>query len=317
MATPRKFQVSPMKRTGITAESNNFCSKRRKLEDTNEEWHFLRLLNNAVDYFADISNTKSENISTAISNFISSFRVNGGGGGFSEIDLNKAEYACGYLFRYGALFAGLVRKRLLQALEKIDFLKYCQKKAEINVICLGGGAGNDMIGLCSVLHEVVEFQSLNLTVVDSVKRWASFFNVMEFLIREDYYGNVSKLFQERNVNTSFICCELPGHASTNEHYYKNLQEADLILMARLWSILSDEKKEPLIRSIAENMKEDALLIFIDTWTSLDYFQEFVVVYYFEGESYNFSAPVVKKFENETATTSKAGIMILKRKNTNM
>lgn len=224
--------------------------KRARLESDGkaeqEELNFYKLFTAVLDFLIQRDNIPDENISNSISSIIKSFQFDNGNK-FSDVDYGKMENLCGYLYRYATHGAGLVRNRVCDAINNCEALAECLKKPELNIVSLGGGPGNDMVGFCSALYYSQCRSILNLMVVDSVRRWASVLNILEFFVREGNYGDVSELFRQFTVNLSFLQTTLPGNTDTDQKYFRSIREADVILIPKLMSILLNEEKIAVIK----------------------------------------------------------------------
>ncbi|KFM75723.1 hypothetical protein X975_15402, partial [Stegodyphus mimosarum] len=286
--------------------------KRAKLNrNEEEEINFLRLFWEALDNFCKVADISETHIQQAIDNIIASFRYSKGGR-FENINLSFAENICGYIHRYSSLGAGLARNRVLEAIDNCEALNCCLNFADINVISLGAGPGNDVIGFCSAFYERTVCLTLNLTLVDSAKRWSSCFNITEFLTRERNFGNASNLFKETDVTTVYMRVDLPGNLVQDSKYFTALSEADIIIMQKLLSIIPLETKKSLIKSVAETMKEEAVLLFIDSPFPEYCFKDFDIIYQSAIEEYIFPVSE-RKFGRSNAVFSTARLVVLMKK----
>lgn len=225
------------------------CPKKVKLKKDKgeiEENRFHNLFTAVLDYFIEKEKINETEISNAIKAIIKSFHSKKGNK-FSDVNYEETKNMCGYLFRYGSHGAGLARNKVLNAIKHCNVLKDCFKKAELNIISLGGAFGNDIIGLCSALYEVQVCNTLSLTVVDRIRRWGSCLSLIEFFLREGTYGNVSQIFRHRVANCLFIPVTLPGKPETDLKYFKSLKEADIILIQKLMSVLGYNEKKGIIK----------------------------------------------------------------------
>ncbi|XP_035232748.1 uncharacterized protein LOC118204546 isoform X2 [Stegodyphus dumicola] len=235
-------RVRQLSQTDIISE----CKRAKLNRNEEEEINFLRLFWEAFDNICKVSDISETDIQQAIDNIIASFRYSKGGR-FENIDLSSAENVCGYIHRYSSLHAGLARNRVLEAIDNCEALKCCLNFPDINVISLGAGPGSDVIGFCSALYELTVCITLNLTLVDSAKRWSSCFNIAEFLTRERNFGNASNLFKETDVTTVYMRVDLPGNLSQDLKYFTALSEADIIIMQKLVSIMPLDTSKSLIK----------------------------------------------------------------------
>lgn len=213
-----------------------------QLAATNEGIH-RREENYMCQLFTDILNSlmeeygiSDEDMDHSLTEIKKSFHFSEGNR-FSNVDYERIKNVCGYLFRYAAHGAGLVRHRVLLAINECEEFRNCLEKPVLNVISLGGGPGNDMVGFCSALYDYRRHGSLNMSVVDSIQQWKSVLDSVTYFVRQHNYGNVSRIFLDLSVNLSFIQTRLPGDEGSDESYFTSLRRADIIMIPKLLSIL--------------------------------------------------------------------------------
>ncbi|XP_015915916.2 uncharacterized protein [Parasteatoda tepidariorum] len=190
---------------------------------------------------------------------------------FTKLNFNNSDYLLTYFSIYAAFNTKLTYNRFLDAFKNCKQLQETVKKQNLNIISLGGGPGTDIIGFCSALQEFLTQEvknycsTINISVADIFKRWASFYNVIEFLIREGCYGNVSSLFKSKIVSSSFMTVDLVSEEQPCKYTY-DLGTADIVLLVRVLDILNfqETKPENLIKKIISGMRSGALLLVIDS-----------------------------------------------------
>lgn len=224
--------------------------KRMKLEDDHknckEERYFNRLLQMVLDCVISLKQIPENDITQSISSIICTFQR--GSEQFSYVNLKKWENLCAYLFRYGLHGAILTRIKVLEAIENCPALQSVLKKRSLRVITLGGGPGNDSIGICSALQDYHTRSQINInvTVVDAVREWSLCVNLVKSFIPEGEFGNISELFNSNNVDLSFLNVQLPGNRRLDKKYFQKLEKADIILMTKLISSLEWHDKKNII-----------------------------------------------------------------------
>ncbi|XP_035232746.1 uncharacterized protein LOC118204545 [Stegodyphus dumicola] len=299
------------KRSSEQSESPN---KRAKLSRKQEESHFLRLFWTVQEiircrsvWSVDLCDITETDIEESADSLKESFRL------FEDIDFTDPKILCGYIHRYAGHGAGLARESVLEAINSCDDLKPYLNFREINVISLGAGPGSDVIGFCSAFYEYANCSALNITLVDSVKGWSSCFNIVEFLTREGDFGNATNLFKKSDITTSYLQVDLMKKPLQNSKFVRALQEADIIIMQKLLSIIPFENRNFIIENTAEIMKEEAVLLLIDTPFQDQYLNSLDVKYRSSAaENYQYG-PSENKSGQEYAAETKAKVRVLKKK----
>lgn len=225
--------------------------KRMKLDDDDgenrkEESYFNTLLEMVLDCVIRLKQIPEREIAKSISSIICEFK-HGPAQRFSQVDLKRWENICGYLFRYGLHGASLTRIKVLEAIRNCSVLRSVLKNRQLRVITLGGGPGNDTIGFCSALQDYHKNSQINLTVVDAAREWSLCVNLVNSIIPEGEFGNISKLFNNNNVNLSFLNVHLPGDRQLHKKYFQKLEKADIILMTKFISSLSWNERRSMIK----------------------------------------------------------------------
>ncbi|GBN21655.1 hypothetical protein AVEN_130184-1, partial [Araneus ventricosus] len=97
----------------------------------------------------------------------------------TEINYAKKSHCVGYLHRYAACHAALVFDAVSDIFDpsSSDILSPKLHKKSMNVMFLGGGPGNDLVGFLTALyshhHHLFD---LDVTVVDKMSGWEDVFN---------------------------------------------------------------------------------------------------------------------------------------------
>ncbi|GFR04647.1 uncharacterized protein TNCT_308511, partial [Trichonephila clavata] len=181
------------------------------------------------------------------------------------------------------------------AIENNEEFRTFLKRSSLQVLSIGSGPGSDLIGLCSALYGKADFQKLNLTLVDNNPNWRSLIQAMIQVTRDDDYGNASKLFQEKEINYSFICSDVTNTAA----YCEALSKADIVWMKGLLSVLSNNNIRFLaLKAVISSMPVGSLLVVIDspTYHMFQNFQDDLKMLYSAGtESYYFSKDPYKSY----------------------
>lgn len=240
-----QIQSTPPKRkaelenenTDISTEESDSQSSPKKLNTSlAEEDHLAQFFHEALIFMQKTMKVSEEELQKAISTVIESFKYHEGKR-FSDIDFHKSENLCAYFYRYSPLSAQLSRRKISEAISNCKTLQFCLNRREINVVSIGGGAGCDIVGMCSALYKKVFCSKLNFIVIDKAKRWKSFLNIAECLLLDGDFGDASSMFKESDASISFICEDVCNFDTQKRAYYEVLTHSDVIVMKSILSIL--------------------------------------------------------------------------------
>lgn len=175
----------------------------------------------------------------AISAVIESFDY-GNGHRFSDIDLKRPDMRCGFVFRYAAHGAALVRCRILEGVRYCPELKSILKKNLLKVVSLGSGPGNDAIGFCSAMRRSNFSGTLEIVMTDAIPNWSEFVDITEQFLGQGDFGEASNLFLQGQVELFYGKREyiLPDHLPG-----LGLLQFDIVLICKLLSIMNKRKTE--------------------------------------------------------------------------
>lgn len=280
-------------------------------EEDNFNKLFQAILRNIRSRDQHQENVSDIDIASAIKQMKEGFKS------FTFPDMEQWQNVFGYLFRYAPHGAGLTRNRVLAAVRGSNDLALCLQKTDLSIVSLGGGPGNDIIGFCSALVECVErsqcldtSRKLNITVVDQYSKWSICIDHLNNLVREGEFGNVSRLFRSFSVNMSFFQAEIsPNYA---ERYLPSLQRADVILMVKLISSMKMPSVDYLVNMLKRNMKDDALLLYIDGTIQMEVAAHFDVLFQSNLGNYCMGTKITEMFDSDDYFESKAQIAVLRK-----
>lgn len=211
-----------------------------ELEQVN---HLRRLYREVLYFYIKDKKISYEAMDAAISAVIVSFRYSEGHR-FSEVDYNREDMCCGFIFRYAAHGAALARCRILEGLDRCPELKSILRKKEVTLASLGCGPGNDAIGFCSAMSRAKFSGTLKkIFLVDAISNWSDYAFKAVRLLCQGGFGEVSDLFQRKKVEiVLFRQRTLPEQLNT-----LRLSQFDVVLICKLMSILNRREVQRLPR----------------------------------------------------------------------
>ncbi|KAF8782324.1 hypothetical protein HNY73_012623 [Argiope bruennichi] len=184
-----------------------------------------------------------------------------------ELDYNYLSNCLGYLHRYAACHTALVLSIMIRIFHKCPppaVRRILALKNQLNVVCIGGGPSNDLVGFLSAIYgKHFGLLDLDITVVDKMSGWELIFQETIRRLRLGECGNVSKIFKDINVKTSFLQGDFKFPSTWNNELKVKLANADIMLLTKVLSVVPDADKLVILKNIVLSMKPGALLIFID------------------------------------------------------
>lgn len=205
-----------------------------------EEIAFVKLFTEVHNKIQESNNISDDEILFAMNDIKEKYKLLNSEG----INFESVVYICAYLRRYGPHSAGLTRCKILQAVDKCTELQEIiyrprSELESLNVVILGGGPGNDVVGLCSALCQRLFSGKLQVTVVDAALQWR---NCLELLysilsVQGMEFGDASRIFKENLILKFQHYKFLPYHRTNprNTTIYSTLESADIILTCKFFT----------------------------------------------------------------------------------
>eukprot|EP01127_Copromyxa_protea_P003082 TRINITY_DN12952_c0_g1_i1.p1 TRINITY_DN12952_c0_g1~~TRINITY_DN12952_c0_g1_i1.p1 ORF type:complete len:280 (-),score=49.05 TRINITY_DN12952_c0_g1_i1:63-902(-) len=138
-----------------------------------------------------------------------------------------------------------------------EYILKILQRPNLNVCCLGGGPGSELLGLASVSREQEKPFKMTMNVHDMAD-WSEAINPL-----------LKKLESEWNIGPEVITYNnyvTDMLDSTNEKLYQDIKDADLVtLMFTVNELFKENKAKALsfLSSVREGMKKGAFLLIID------------------------------------------------------
>ncbi|CAL1273288.1 unnamed protein product [Larinioides sclopetarius] len=186
----------------------------------------------------------------------------------TEIDFNDKATCLGYLHRYAACHTALVLEAVSSMFDSPSnelFLKTYSKR--LNVIFLGSGPGNDVLGFLIALYGNHErIVDLDVTVVDKMSGWKDMFTeTIELFkrIKKPRYIKDRNIFDDVNVSLSFVSADLTDSDEWSDELLDKLESADVVFFVKSLSHIPDSKKKKVLKNVIDCMEQESLLVYID------------------------------------------------------
>ncbi|KAG8185598.1 hypothetical protein JTE90_023297 [Oedothorax gibbosus] len=291
------------------------CQKIIKNKNAQDCQNFIVLFESAVKGLMQDYCLNENTIKLALEDMIESYRNVQNGTIQTEIDFNNLNYTVGYLKRFALCHAAMVQEVILNILEAPphELSSKLVRNQKLNLVCLGSGPGNDLVGFLSAFHcHFMKLTDLDITVVDRMSGWQVAFNRIIQLLKNEFHGNLSILFREGpNVTTSFIAEDLKSDALCFDLKLK-LRGADMILLVKSLSHVPNKHKLQFLKNIVTCMKSGTLLFYIDcpfptaTFTAMSSLKS---LYKTETQRYSF-----KRFGRQNISSCQASTHIFVKEN---
>ncbi|GIY90091.1 hypothetical protein CDAR_231601 [Caerostris darwini] len=169
-----------------------------------------------------------------------------------DLDYNYFSNCLGYLHRYAACHTALVLSVMIRIFHKYPPLpvrRILALKDQLNIMCMGSGPGNDLVGLLSALYgKHFGLLDLDVTVVDKMYGWGLLFEETVRRLRLGECGNVSCIFKDLNVTTTFLQGDLKFPSTWTKELKGKLANADIVLMAKVLSVVPNADKLCILKA---------------------------------------------------------------------
>lgn len=247
---------------------SEFSTSKEIDEENDSEYPIILLFyETLLDDMLNRSFVRKDAVQNAISHLTANYRHTFNGSTPDNLDYNDLNNCFGYLHRYAACHTALVRtvlKTVFHVSPPAAIKRILSLKDSLEVVSLGGGPGNDIVGFCSALYgKHYGLLKIDITIVDEMAGWERIFFQTERMLRHQTYGNASALFKDVNIQTFYLQADLTNRNSWNSSLRAKLESADILLLVKVLSVIPDREKVDLLQGVVSLMKPGALLIYID------------------------------------------------------
>ena len=238
--------------------SDSSCEDDLNEEFNNEDKLISRLYREVVDEIMLINKLREYKVNVALDEMKLEISQGHRKGfrRFRGLDFNKQINCCGYLRRYAVCHTGLVKQIMWRFLKgrKTSALTQLAKNEiieqnHLKVVSLGGGPGNDLVGFCSALQELVNsIREFDLYIIDICSGWKTVFPTILRKASKGNFGSFTEYAKKIKINTGFMAADLTAKGIfENECISICLADADIVFMVKLTSFLPDTEAGDLIQ----------------------------------------------------------------------
>ncbi|GFR10142.1 uncharacterized protein TNCT_516881 [Trichonephila clavata] len=181
-----------------------------------------------------------------------------------EIDFNNIKYCLGYLHRYAPCHTFVVAEAVSAILRESHVLNDLLSKQTLNVMFLGAGPGNDLVGFLIALYERHEdVLNLDVTVVDKMSGWKNIFNETVLKLRQGACGKAGYVFDDVDVYSTFVTADLKEARGWSGTMKTKLWNADVVFLVKTLSHIPEADKLDVLQNIINGTRCDTFLVYID------------------------------------------------------
>ncbi|GFU42557.1 uncharacterized protein TNCV_4556711 [Trichonephila clavipes] len=168
-----------------------------------------------------------------------------------DLDYNYLSNCLGYLHRYAACHTALVLSVMIRMFHKCpppEIRRLLALKSDLNLVCIGSGPGNDLMGFLSALYgKHYGLLDLDITIVDKMAGWEFVFLETVRRVKLGQCGNVSKIFSDLKVKTSFMIGDMKHQNSWSNNLKRKLINADVMLLSKFLSVVPNADKLRILK----------------------------------------------------------------------
>ncbi|KAG8179254.1 hypothetical protein JTE90_006154 [Oedothorax gibbosus] len=185
----------------------------------------------------------------------------------SVIDFNDKRNCVGYLHRFAPCHAALVKNEVASVLNSCpEISSKLESKHELGIVCLGGGPGNDLVGLLGAFTGMYwkDCDRWDFTVVDQMGGWAEVFPItVKKFVRDKFEFKFLMEYEMLEISASFIVADLTNIRTWSREMKEKLRKADVMTTVKVLSNIPETHRLPVLENVVLHMKPGAILFFID------------------------------------------------------
>ncbi len=169
--------------------------------------------------------------------------------GTSPIDYSCPLKRFAYIYKYTVAHADYI----MQLVRKHKELKACFEQEHVEVACIGGGPGSDLLGLLKYLtRNKNKLSSLTCYIFDKERAWGDSWSDVAIQLNPKFQLN--PVFQQMDITVE-----------DTWKSYRKLLRSDIFTLSYFLSEVYSLKSsaEPFLDHVMASMKKDALMLFVD------------------------------------------------------
>lgn len=161
---------------------------------------------------------------------------------------SKAITQFAYVYKYTTSHANVI----YQLLESCPQLARLFDRPEVNVTCIGGGPGSEILGLLKYLIHANKTPEIRITLFDKEPTWG-----------ECWFDVHEKLKTQLRIQTSFVTFDVTDPTSWIS--YRKFLSSDLFTLVYFMSEINSlrEQSEPFFTNLFEKAKTGSLMLYVD------------------------------------------------------
>ncbi|XP_035210425.1 uncharacterized protein LOC118184807 [Stegodyphus dumicola] len=232
-----------------------------------ESEDLVRLYENVLKRERSIFRVNENNIRTAIQDMKDVYMPEGEWHSSTDLTIanyDNAAHRCAYIHKYASCHTGLLIEMLQRAIadDPSVFLDLFDGTSFLNLCCIGGGPGTDIIGFLTVFSWYFGKFKCEATVLDYSLGWKKTFNcIVKELRNGKSYGDLSYSVLPGRFHYDYIGTDLLSSMTPDVN--KAIGSADFLTMIKFISAAARHDTNVMVKKIFNSMKPGAVLLFID------------------------------------------------------
>ncbi|KAF8774019.1 25S rRNA like protein [Argiope bruennichi] len=219
-------------------------------------------------------------IRRALKEVVEAYKKEYGKDSSPSIRFDSPAKRCAYVLKHSPCFTSAVAGHFLQLIRSNSpLLHKCLIAGELNLCCLGGGPASDAVAVSKIIsalhrplwHQTKQSLKFKITVVDVNEDWEiTARNVLDIMKGNDEF------FGLEGMELKFQFCKADLTHPMETKVRDALRNADVVTMVFFLSAVNrcTDREESLrmVQKIMENMKNGAVMFFLDSAKSMNYNQ---------------------------------------------
>lgn len=159
---------------------------------------------------------------------------------------NDVAHRCAYLHKYAALHTAMVQDMMFRILEQQwKLFKKLISSQDFRICSLGGGPGNDIIGIVAALNTLFCTFKVSVTVVDLMEQWKYTFSSLITELGNGNYGMLRTNVAENFLTWNYIGANLLDRMT--DPVKTAVSQASLITLVKFVSAAACQDTERMIK----------------------------------------------------------------------
>ncbi|XP_054712746.1 uncharacterized protein LOC129222285 [Uloborus diversus] len=228
-----------------------------------------KFYNSVIDEECKLYGIKSQMIQPAFKTIGYAYCPKNLNSGETFVNYDNPRNRCAYLYKFAEFHTSLVCQYFTKFLRKKEGKEILMSKQTLEICCLGGGPGTDIIGIFKALAQIPHFHKkiVKVVILDICRGWCNSFKiVVSSLLKGKIKGIPADFIDTSKFIADIIEVNLLEPLPVN--VVEVIAAADIICSVKFISaICSKSGSLSAMKTIADNIKPHAVVLFIDNPTA--------------------------------------------------